>query len=734
MSPASSVSVIGRRGFMVGAGGLTFGIAFGLPDAGAATAAKPAALSPWVTLARDGTITIMAAAAELGQGTRTAQPLVLAEEMDADWSKVKIVNAPPNDVVYGNPGVGGIMYTNAARTLSGYFPVMRSFGAQARRVLLDSVARKWGVAVEELTTEPSTVVHAKSNRRIGYGEIVDFIEIPAKAPEIRPDQLKKPAQFRYLGRDVMRTDVPSKTRGAAKYGIDVQLPGMLYGVVLRSPVEGGGPASVDDTAARKLAGVKQVVTLPYGVGVIADKPWTALAARDALKVTWNNAGKARGYDSEKAAAKYLATARDLSIPGPSGGEKAGDAPAAIAGAATVIEGQYFCDLAYHAQMEPLTAVASVAPDGQSAEIWLGTQSQTISVESAAKTLGVTPDKIKLNDMMVGGAYGRRGHRENEFLSDAVNLSKAAKKPVKMIWTREDDIHNGRFRPMTAHYLRAGLDANGKVVGWHHRVAADLTFPFQDPVRFSRANGRDGMVAGGAEALSFDIANRLVEVTIIDNGVRTSAMRGIGNGPNKYAIDSFMDEIARHRKMDPVAFRLELVGQDKRAQNVIRTVARMADWGNTQAGRFKGFTFIDYSKTYMGAVAEISVDRTSGEIKVHRFWMAVDAGLAVQPDNIVAQMEGGIIYGLGQTLTERITIQDGAVQQSNFYDYVVPRMRDMPEIQVEVISDPAAPPLGVGEQGVTTVAPAVGNAVAEALGVRVRQIPMTPDRVVAALRA
>jgi isoquinoline 1-oxidoreductase subunit beta len=726
---------IGRRSFMVGAGGLTFGVAFGSgPDWNAAAQTASSAISPWVTLSRDGTITIMAAAAELGQGTRTAQPLVLAEEMDADWAKVRIVNAPPNDAVYGNPGVGGIMYTNAARTLSGYFPVMRNFGAQARRVLLDSVAKKWGVPVEELSTGPSVVIHARINRRIGYGDVVEFIELPAKAPEIKPEQLKKPADFRYLGRDVMRTDVPSKTRGAAQYGIDVQVPEMLYGVVLRSPVEGGGPANVDDRAARQVAGVSHVVTLLYGVGVVADKPWAALAARDALKVSWNNAGKAQGYDSEKAAAKYLATARDLSIPGPSGGEKAGDALAAIAGAAKVIDGEYFCDLAYHAQMEPLTAVASVAPDGQSAEIWLGTQSQTIAVESASKTLGIAADKIKLNDMMVGGAYGRRGHREHEFLSDALHLSKAAKKPVKMVWTREDDLRNGRFRPMTAHYLRAGLDASGKVVAWHHRVAADLTFPFQDPVRYARANGRDGMVAGGAEALSFDIPNRLVEVTTLDNGVRTSAMRGIGNGPNKYAIDAFMDEIARARNMDPIAFRLELVGKDPRAQNVIRTTARMADWGNNPPGRFKGFTFIDYSKTYMGAVAEVSVDRTSGEITVHRFWMAVDAGFVVQPDNIVAQMEGGVIYGLGQALTERITIEDGAVQQSNFHDYVVPRMRDVPDIYIEVISNPAAPPLGVGEQGVTTVAPAICNAVAAATGVRLRRIPMTPERVLQALKA
>ena len=287
------------------------------------------------------------------------------------------------------------------------------------------------------------VVHARSNRQISYGEIASFIELPAQAPQVTPADFKTPDQYRLLGKDVMREDIPSKTRGSAIYCIDVQVPGMLYGAVLRSPVEGGAPATVDESAARKVQGIIAIVRLPYGVGIVADRPTAAFAAKDALKVTWNGAGKANSYDSDAMAVVYSGTARDMTVPG-SPIDKAGDVAASMGQAAEVIEGSYLCDMAYHAQMEPLGAVASVIDGGASAEIWVGTQGQTIAVDSAARTLGISADKIKLHDMMVGGAYGRRGHREHEYLTDALLLSKATGKPVKVTWTREDDVRNGRF--------------------------------------------------------------------------------------------------------------------------------------------------------------------------------------------------------------------------------------------------------------------------------------------------
>jgi len=730
---------LNRRSFMTGVGGLTFGIALthtSLAKSGLASAAtaSDANLSHWVTLSSDGTIQIMTAVTEMGQGSRTHVPVILADYMDADWSKVKLVNAPPDDKLYGNPGMGGFMYTAGSRGVKGYYAPMQTLGAQARHVLMASVAKKWNVPVSELTTEPSIVVHAKSGRRISYGDIVAFLELPEKAPEITPDMLKKPEDLRYIGKHVMREDVPAKSRGLAQYAIDVHVPGMVYGAMLRQPVEGAAPLAVDESEARRINGVIDIVKTPYGVGVVADKPWTAFAARDALKVTWDMTVKAWKHDSDAALETYRAEARDLAKAGIAGGEKVGDAKAALEKAAKVVEAEYFTDLVYHAQMEPLNSVAHVTEGGKKAEIWLGTQSQTIAVESACKTLGTTPENIVLHDMILGGGFGRRMHREQEFLTDALLLSKAVAKPVKVIWTREEDLKGGHFRPMTAQYLRAGLDAKGSIVAWHHRVVGDLCFVYVDPWRAGRANGRDGMVAGGAEAVVYAFPDRLSEVTIFDNGVRTSPLRGIGSGPNKFAIASFIDEIARAQGIDPVAYHRTMLSHNTRALRVIEKTAEISAWGKNEPGRFKGFSFLDYNGTYVSAVADISIDAASGKIRVHRFWLSVDPGLAVQPENIRAQMEGGIIYALGGALSERITIKDGVVTESNFGDYTLPRARELPEIEIAIVSSPDLPPSGVGEEAVVTVGPAIASAFAAATGKRLRHLPMTPDRVKAVLSA
>ena len=452
------------------------------------------ALSPWVSIAPDGTITIMSAATEMGQGSMTSLPLIIAEELDADWSKVRIVPAPPIDQIYGNPGFGGMMYTAGSNAVTGYYRPLRIMGAQVRRVLLDNAARKLGVPVEELTTEPSVVVHAKSGRKLSYGDIAAFAEVPAKAPEIKPEQLKKTADFRLIGKDVMRVELPSKVNGSATYGIDVQVPGMLYGTVLRAPVEGSVPDKIDDGKAKAVAGVTAVIRLPHGVGVVAQTAWAAFAARQALigSVTWSRTGVAWGFDSDKGVEAFAADARNLSRPARDWSAQ-GNARGEFQNAASVVEGEYRCDYAYHAQMEPLNAVASVAPAGDAVEIWAGTQSQTTATEAPAKLLGIPRDKVKLHDLLMGGGFGRRGNRDVDFIIDAVMLSKEIGRPVKVMWTREDDVHNGRFRPLSAHYLRAAFDASGKLTAWHHRVAADRVTPFMDPVRFQarRRQGRHG---------------------------------------------------------------------------------------------------------------------------------------------------------------------------------------------------------------------------------------------------
>ncbi|MBI3433633.1 MAG: xanthine dehydrogenase family protein molybdopterin-binding subunit [Proteobacteria bacterium] len=724
-----------RRQFMVGVAGMTFAVIGG--GTGDALAAMPAAasggkaISPWVSIAADGTIFIMSPAAEMGQGSGTSLPLILAEELDADWAKVRTVNAPPNDAIYANPFFR-MMYTAGSTAVRAYYKNLRVFGAQVRRVLLDNAAAKLGVPVAELTTEPNVVVHAASGRRLSYGEIAGFAVIPAKAPEIKDADLKDPAKFRLIGKDVMRVELPSKVNGTAQYSIDVQLPDMVYGAVLRSPVEGGAPRTIDDAKARAVNGVMRVVTLPYGVGVIAQTPWAAFAAKDALAVTWSKDAVGWGFDSEKGAGAFAAAARDMTRP-TKVWETAGDAPAALKQAASVYEAEFRCDFAYHAQMEPLNATALVAAGGDSCEIWCGTQGQTISVNASAQALGIKPDKVKLHDMLLGGGFGRRGPRDADFVVDAVLLANDLRgRPVKVMWTREDDVHNGRFHPLTAHYLRAGFDAKGELIAWQHRRASDLVTAYQDPVRYKLAKERDFIGMLGTELKTYNIPNRLAEQVAQDSGMRTNALRGIGFGPNKHVTEAFLDEIAVKRGIDPVKFRLDLLKDSPRGRRVVEAVAEMANWGGKPAaGRGRGFAYIDYSDTQLASVAEVSVDRASGEIRVHDFWVTIDCGVAVQPDNVVAQQQGCIIYGLGLALSERVTMADGAVQQNNFYDYIVPRMRDLPNIHVKIIPT-ANPPSGAGQMATPLVPPAIANAVAALTGVRLRELPMTPERVKKAL--
>jgi isoquinoline 1-oxidoreductase beta subunit len=736
-SSNTSVSlVLSRRQVMIGAAGLTFAAALApLDDALAAAPAAEMAgrpLSPWVSIASDGTISIMSPATEMGQGSTTSLPLIIAEELDADWSKVRIVPAPPIEALYGNPGFAGQMYTAGSNAVTSYYRPLRIFGAQVRRVLLDNAANKLGVPVAELTTEPSMVVHAKSGRKLSYGDIAAIAEVPAKAPEVKPEQLKKPSEFRLISKDVMRAELPNKVNGSAKYAIDVQVPGMIYGAVLRTPVEGGGPDKIDESKVKAIDGVIRIVRLPYGVAVLAETAWAALAARRALDgaVTWTRIGTGWGFDSDAGMEAFAAAASNLKVPA-TDWDRQGNALEEMTKAASVLEATYRCDYAYHAQMEPLNAIASVSPTGDAVELWCGTQSQSLAVEATAKVLGIPRDKVKLNYYLMGGGFGRRGHRDEEFIVDAVLLAKEAGKPVKVLWTREDDVHNGRFRPITAHHLRAGLDAAGKLVAWHHRVAGDRVTPYMDSVRFQQGGGKDYILMRGVELRSYDIPHQATDQLFRDTGVRTSPLRGIGFTANKFVTEAFLDEVAQKCGIDPVAFRLELLKNTPRGRKVVERVAQMADWGKKRDGRGLGFAFIDYSGTLTAGIAEVSLDRGSGEIRVHNFWCTIDCGIPVQPDNVVAQTESSIVYGLGMSLTERISIKDGVVEQSNFYDYRVPRMNEVPLMHIEVIATDNHP-TGVGQMATPLVAPAIAGAISQLTGVRLRQTPFTPERVKKAL--
>jgi isoquinoline 1-oxidoreductase beta subunit len=725
---------LSRREVMIGAAGLSFAFALGnkADAATLATEGSGKALSPWVSIAPDGTITIMSAATEMGQGSLTSLPLILAEELDADWSKVKIVTAPPVEAIYGNPGFQGMMYTAGSNAVTSYYTPLRRFGAQVRRVLLDNAARKLGVRVEELTTEPSTVVHAKSGRKLGYGDIAAIAEVPAKAPEIKPEELKKPAQFRLIGKDVTRVELPGKVNGTAQYAIDVAVPNMLYASVLRAPVEGSVPDRIDESKAKAIPGVVRIVRMPWGVGVLAETAWAAFDARRALTdaVSWTRTGTAWGFDSETGIERFAADAKNPAR-GATEWSRIGDPRDAIAKAASIIEAEYRCDYAYHAQMEPLNAIASVSPGGDAVEIWAGTQSQTTATEAPAKLLGISKEKVKLHDMLMGGGFGRRGNRDVDFIVDAVYLSKEAGRPVKVMWTREDDVRNGRFRPISGHALKAGFDQSGKLTAWQHRIAVDRVGAYMDPVRYQMTGGRDTIAMAGADLKGYDVPHQLVEQLYRDTGVRTNPLRGIAFLANKFATVSFFDEIARKRGVDPLSYNLDLLKGTPRAVKVIERVGQMADWSKKRDGRALGFAFIDYSGSQVAGIVEISLNRPSGEIKVHNFWCTIDCGVAVQPDNVIAQEESSIVYGLGVALTELITVKNGQVEQSNFYDYRVPRMKDVPAMHVEVIQTDNHP-TGAGQMATPLVAPAIANAFAELTGVRLRRPPFTPERVKAAL--
>ena len=730
---------LSRREFFGAAAGLSLAFTVApdplalIDDGVSGVALADGALSPnvWLTIATDGTITVVSPAAEMGQGTFTTLPAVIADELDADWSKVKPVFPPEwTEKKFGNPGYDNYAFqTSASFAVRGYFKAMRVAGAQARRVLIDAVAAKWGVPAAELSTEPSVVVHKATNRRISYGEIASFAKAPADLPKIEDKDLKTPANFRYIGKDLPRVEVPLKVTGAAKYGIDAQVPGMVYAAVLQSPYPGGGPQTVDETRARQVAGITDIVKLPEGVGVIGTSVEATQRAKNLLKVTWSDAPGAH-HDSEKALEEFAAIARDMSRAGVPY-EPVGDAKAAMQTAAEIYRGEYRTRYLYHAQMEPMNATASVSSDGKSVEIWTGTQGPTNLHNQVARLLGIDRTSITLHQHFLGGGYGRRS--QQEVVVDAVRLSKAVGKPVKLIWTREDDVTGGKFRPMTAHHIEAGFDAGGKLVAWHHRVVAESVAAYTSIASGVPPAPVDRVVMKGSPIPQYPLPNKLAEHVIEARGARLAAFRGVGNAHNAFAVESFLDEIAKDRDLDPIAFRLTIAEGAPRMQTLLRAVAEMSDWKRRRDGHGLGVGTMVKDDTLVAGVAEVSVDRATGKVKVHNFWAAIDAGLAVQPRNVAAQTEGGIIYGLGHVLREKITIRNGHVLESNYSDYEVTRMSDVPSIDVKVVSTDN-PPTGAGEDGVPVVACAVGNAIAALTGVRLRELPFAPERVRGALGA
>ena len=726
---------VSRRSFVKGAGGLTFAFALSgalLGRISEVYAAEGAKLNAWVIIGHDDSITILCPTSEMGQGVLTALPLILAEELDADWSKVKCELAPSNPKLYGgvHKMFPGAQVTLASVSVPAYFTPLRMAGAQARKVLLDNVAEQWKVPVTELTTDKSKVIHKKSKRSISYGEVVKFAKVPGELPKIAEADLKKTKDYRLIGRkDIKRVDVPSKVNGSARYAIDVQVPGMVYASLMHSPMEGAKVASVNADDVKKIKGVTHVLSLPFGVAVVAETVEASRLGRQALKVQWDTSGSvAAPFDSEKAKEDYAKKAAD---PNAQAMEafKTGDADKALAGAAKKLEAAYWSEHTYHAQMEPMNAVASVAADGQSAEIWCGAQVQPLVAAVASGVLKTTPDKIKINNQLLGGGFGRRIWPDAPV--QATVISNIIKKPVKLMLTREDDLAAARPRPMTHHVMKAGLDDKKNLVSWHHRLVAENVDAVAAPPRFAATKGRDYIGWVGMSQDFYNIPNLKADAIREQRGMRVHAWRGIGAGYNKFVSESFLDEVALERGMDPLAMRLELTKDKPRAQAVIKAVAEMSNFKKKRPGRGMGIAFSDYHDTLTAGVAEVSVDKATGKIKVHNFWIAIDGGLIIQPENVNAQLESSIIYALSGALSEELTMKGGAVQQSNFNDYHVMRMSEVPQMHMKVIVTDN-PPTGMGEVGIPTVAPAIGNAVAQLTGKRLRHLPMSSDRVKKAL--
>jgi len=721
---------LSRRQMLAGSAGLSFAFALAPTMFGGSNALAQATgrLNAYVTIAADGTITIMMPAPEMGQGVNTVLPLIIAEELDADWSKVKVAQAPVAPA-YAHPIFKG-QYQVASLTTRGYWMPLRIAGAQARRVLLDAAAQRWKVPVAELTTQPSVVVHAASGRKLSYGEIAGFAAAPEQLPAITPADLKPVKQFRLLGNDVPRIDMAEKSSGRLMYASDVQVPGMVYGIIARAPVRGSGPTSFNGDEIRKMPGIVDAIALDYGVGIVGNTVEGVFAARRALKAQWREAKGAR-INTEKDRQEYLADVRDLNKKGVPV-RRTGDAVAAIAGAAKVISAEFTSDCVYHAQMEPLSCTASVTKDG--VEVWAGTQWPTRSVAEASKIAGVAPDKVKFHTLQMGGGYGRRAYIE--YVIGAVQLSKAVGKPVKLVQTREDDVQSGRFRPLTAQKVDVGVDANGKVVGWRHRLAAEPVAPYlYGQARLDADKGIDLITIYSADMPFYDVPAHLAEHIYEDRGARVAAWRGIGAGYTNLANEAMIDELARNAGRDPLEYRLALL-KDPRARKVVERVAQLADWTRKREGRALGIAFsklglppVGFSMT--GTVAEISVDRASGVIRCHNLWCVADVGLPLQPRNVEAQVEGSLIYSLSAALKERITLKNGQVEQSNYHDYEILRLSETPEIKVEVVRSGDIP-LPVGELAIGGTAPAIANAFLTLTGKPVRDLPFTPARVKAAL--
>ena len=693
-----------RRDFVttVSAAGAGLLIGFRLPrhvSAAPRALAGESELNAWIRIGTDDQVTLVVNESEMGQGVLTSLPMILAEELDVDWSRVRSEHALA-DQRYGNQGTGG------SSSVRGDYATLRKAGAAARQMLIAAAAAEWAVRPEDCSTLPGAVVHGNSGRRLTFGRLA------ARAATLTPPAdppLKDAKDFRIIGKATKRLDTPAKATGRAIYGIDVRLPGMLVAQVIRSPVFGGKVASFDPTPALRVPGVRRVVEIPSGVAVVGDDFWSAQKGRDALNVRWD-AGAGGELSSESIAAKL----RELA-PGGTTAIRTGDPDAALGAAgARRIDAEYEVPYLAHATMEPLNCTADVRADA--CEIWVPTQAQTGSRRLASQITGLPLEKVTLHTTFLGGGFGRRS--QTDFLADAVHTSKAVGRPVKVVYTREDDMHAGWYRPVAYNAVSAALDADGWPTAWVHRIASPSILANMGPLR----DGIDGTAVEGARNLPYAIPNLLVSWAEADFPIPVWFWRSVGSSINGFVTECFLDELAHAGGKDPVELRRRLLTEHPRHRRVLDLAAEKAGWGTPlPEGRARGVAVHESFGSIVAEVAEVSLGE-DGVPRVHRVVCAVDCGQYVNPDTIVAQMESGIVYGLSAALYGEITIDRGHAVQSNFDNYRVLRIDQMPVVDTYIVAE-GDPMGGIGEPGTPPIAPAVCNALLVLTGKPVRRLPI-----------
>lgn len=716
----NAVPTTSRRNFLkagaVVGGGLVIG--FVIPGvkrlalAQAAAAGTAAAFAPnaYLRIGADDSITVLLAHSEMGQGVWTTLPMLIAEELDADWSKIKVEHAPAAPAyfspVFGMQGTGGSTSTWSE------FDRYRQAGATARAMLVQAAAAHFNVPATEVRTENGEAI--AGTQRVGYGALADMAG-KLKAPDSATVTLKDPKDWKIIGKPTRRLDTPEKITGRAQFGMDVQFEGLLTAVVARPPGFGGKVKSFDATAAKAVAGVRDVVQIPTGIAVIADHYWAAKLGRDALQVEWD-LGPNAALDSTALRAEFSRLAATPGLPA----AQAGDVEAALPKAAKTVEAEYALPYLAHAPMEPLNCTVRISPD--KCELWVGTQFQTLEQKTAAGITGLKPEQVFVHTTFLGGGFGRRGNPWPDLVFEAVHIAKAANAPVKTVWSREDDIHGGFYRPAFVHKATVGLDASGKPVAWRHVLAGQsiIAGTFFEPMMV-----KDGIDPTSTEGVADspyvkDIPDHRVGLHSPKTGIPVLWWRSVGHSHTAFAMESLVDELAHATGKDPVEYRRGLLANHARHLGVLDLVAEKSGWGGAlEEGRARGVALHESFGSYVAQVAEVSVE--NGAIKVHRVVCAVDCGVAINPAGIAAQMESGIAFGLGAALHSRITFKDGRVQESNYHDYKVLRMGEMPSVEVHIVPSTEKSG-GVGEPGTPPIAPAVANALFALTGQRLRELP------------